>query len=76
LPSGSRNRIGRLPQGIVVGSCTQSLTSDLSRSYSRSTSSTRKLDDDGVVVGGARGIGSEQRRRLGPSSAAMMVEGS
>jgi hypothetical protein len=41
LPSGSRNRIERLPHGMVVGSCTHWLTSGLSRSYSLSTSSTR-----------------------------------
>jgi hypothetical protein len=31
LPSGSRNRIERLPHGIVVGACTHSVTSGLSR---------------------------------------------
>ena len=41
LPSGSRNNMERFPQGMVVGSCTHSLTRLLSRSNSLSTSSTR-----------------------------------
>jgi hypothetical protein len=41
LPSGSRNRMERFPQGMVVGSCTHSRTTVLSRSNSLSTSSTR-----------------------------------
>jgi hypothetical protein len=40
LPSGSRNKMERFPQGISVGSCTHSLTRGFSRSYSASTSST------------------------------------
>jgi hypothetical protein len=41
FPSGSRNKIERLPHGIVVGSWIHSLTIGAKRAYSASTSSTR-----------------------------------
>jgi hypothetical protein len=40
LPSGSRNSMERLPQGISFGCCNQSVTKMAIRSRSRSTSST------------------------------------
>ncbi|WOH63727.1 hypothetical protein RX331_23835 [Bradyrhizobium sp. BWA-3-5] len=40
LPSGSRNSIERLPQGISFGCCSQSVTKASMRSRSTSTSST------------------------------------
>ncbi|GAA3120039.1 hypothetical protein GCM10020254_78920 [Streptomyces goshikiensis] len=41
LPSGSRRRSERLPQGIVVGAWTKSSTKALRFRWTRSTSSTR-----------------------------------